>query len=507
MSSSMQEMKQAHISDNHYLAVRREFVLKVDGNRPILYSLDYINTQIYFLTPLEGIALSLLDGNRPFSEIKRIFSAFFPQEDTVSLTSILLEVDQRVRHSPSQTGIGEDGLIEFSDMPLKEAQAFDSREFVINRADYMTRSNDVKTSMRLDTPINIYTVFTYRCFTDCIYCYADRKKVSEMPLTRWREIIQEMAELGIMMSSPDNGDVFARKDGIDFFECLLEHNMHFLLTTKAYVSREYVKRLVDAGFTRKVRGVIQRQVQLSFDAAEEEVAKRILNIPRPMIEKKLETLENFLAFGIMPKVKAVITGLNYDQPEHIVKLFYPRGARVFHFVRYHRSFHKHTDELFVDSKCIPELRRQFDEIRDKYPDIDLVENLTQESDISGELTPERIRSIWDNRLGCGGGWYSLGIAADGMAFLCEQMKMDEPFYVGDARSQSIREIWQSQRLLNFIYPEREKFEGTVCSSCGEFEECMWTKGRCYRDAYFSYGSIYEPPPLCPNNSRPGIRLS
>jgi radical SAM protein with 4Fe4S-binding SPASM domain len=123
------------------------------------------------------------------------------------------------------------------------------------------------------------------------------------------------------------------------------------------------------------------------------------------------------------------------------------------------------------------------------------------------LTRERIRDLWDHRLGCGGGWSALGIAPDGNAFLCEQMKMAEPFYVGNAAEQSIAEIWKGERLRRFIYPEREAFVGKVCEHCGEFEKCMWEKGRCYRDAYFSFGSIYEQPPLCPYNPRLGLRAS
>lgn len=500
-------IQQNRISDHQYIAVRREFVLKVDGDRPILYPLDYVNTQIYFLKPLEGFALSLLQGDRPFSEIRRTFDLLFPGSHPDTFSDLISGVDRLVREQPSKTGIGTQGVIELSDKPITEAHKYDPREFVIAPADYKARMGDIKTRYRLDKPINIYTIFTHRCLTNCVYCYAERKSVPEMPITRWRELIQEIADLEIEMCSPDNGDTFARNDGIDLLECLIEHEMHFLLSTKASLSKEYVKRLIDAGFTRKIHGVIQRPVQLSIDAANEDVAKRMLGIPRPRTEKMVETFENFLSFGIMPVVKAVITGLNYDQPKLLVDRYYRRGARIFHFVRYHRSFHRHTDDLFVNEEHIPILKAQFDEIRAQYPDINLKENLTAGESGAGELLPEKRRQLWNNRLGCGGGWYALGIAPNGSAFLCEQMKMDDPFIVGDAQTQSIEEIWNSDRMARFIYPDREQFKGTICQTCSEFEPCIWEKGRCYRDAFFSYGSIYEPPPLCPNNPRPGLRLS
>ena len=497
-------MQELDIKDTHYLGVKHEFILKIDGARPILYSLDYINTQIYYLTPIEGFVLSLLDGRTPFSELNRVYTILFPRADT-TLASLLKAIDQMVRLSPSQTGIGTDGLIEVSDSPIADAQTFDSRQFIISPAAFHARKSNPKISFRLDTPVAVYTVFTHRCLTDCAYCYADRCKMTEMSLDRWREIIREMRSLGMWLGCPDNGDTFARRDGIDLLECLIENDMHFLLSTKAHVSKEHVKRLVDAGFSRKVRGVMQRHVQLSIDAVDNEVSRKILNVKHARVGKTLETFENFLAFGIMPKIKAVITGINYDQPEKIVDLFYPRGARVFHFIQYSRSFHRHRDELFVDARAVSSLRRQFDYIRSRYSDIELVENLTQEP--QGERTPEAARAIWDARLGCGGGWSALGISPNGKAFLCEQMKMAEPFFVGDASYQSIEEIWQGEPMREFIYPERDRFAGTACHACPDFENCIWEKGRCYRNAYFSYGSIYHPPPLCPNNSRPGLRLS
>ncbi len=502
----MINMRTLYIADQQYPAIKREFILKVDGARPILYSLDYINTQIYYLEPIEGFVLSLLDGRRSLSELSDLFKRLFPRCELL-LLELLRGVDTRVRMSPSQTGLGKDGLVDVSDRPLADAQAFDPREFIIDPADFAARKSSPKSSLRLDTPINIYTVFTHRCLTDCVYCYADRCKMTEMSLARWREIIREMRSLGIWLASPDNGDTFARRDGIDLLECLLENEMHFLLSTKAYVSRDYVERLVDSGFTKKVRGVIQRQVQLSVDAVDDDVSRRILNIKRSNVGRNLETVENFLAFGIMPKVKSVITGLNYDQPEKIVDRFYERGARVFHFVRYGRSFHRHTDDLFVNDAAAASLKAQFDKIRSLYDDISVVENLAQVQPNPGKPDPDVARTIWDGRIGCGGGWSALGISPNGKAFLCEQMKMAESFFVGDASYQSIEEIWHGAQLKAFTNPEPEEFVGTACESCPEFETCMWEKGRCYRDAYFSYGTVFHPPPLCPSNYRPGLRLS
>jgi radical SAM protein with 4Fe4S-binding SPASM domain len=153
------------------------------------------------------------------------------------------------------------------------------------------------------------------------------------------------------------------------------------------------------------------------------------------------------------------------------------------------------------------LAGQFESIRAEYPDITLNENLSMAPSFGGKLTPQVKKQIWDQRIGCGGGWHALGIGPDGGAFLCEQMAYEDPFVVGDASTQSLQEIWNGTRMFGFIHPNREQFAGSSCADCDQFENCMWEKGRCYRDAYFSYGTIYTAPPLCPFNDKPGVRLS
>lgn len=491
---------QAILNETDFAAVRGEFVLKVDGSRPILYPLDYSNTNIHYLHPTEGLALSLFDGKQTFSTVRDMYLTLFPDCSDEDLDAILRSIDERVRRNPSTTGIGSSGVFEISADPIEDAIVYDPRDFVVSPADHAARLRDPRTRARLDLPINIYTVLTHHCFTRCLYCYAERPRVPEMPIERWEEILDEMVDLGVLMASPDNGDTLARPDGLRFLELLLERDLYFLLSTKAYVSRDDVERLLAAGLTKRVRNRVPRQVQLSIDAVDDGVSRQILGISRSRTRQNQETLENFLHFGVMPIVKGVITGLNVDQILPIVETYYPLGARRFTFVRYARTFHRHRDELYVRKDHLDTIRRQVDAIHERYPDIHLEENLSAGPAPSvDDLSDEERRSVWANRIGCGGGWMALGISADGAAFLCEQMVIREPFVVGDARTQTIREIWQSEKLADFIFPTREQFSGKPCHSCDEFEVCMWLHGRCYRDAYFAYGSVYEPPPMCPSN--------
>jgi MoaA/NifB/PqqE/SkfB family radical SAM enzyme len=77
------------------------------------------------------------------------------------------------------------------------------------------------------------------------------------------------------------------------------------------------------------------------------------------------------------------------------------------------------------------------------------------------------------------------------------MPLQDPFFVGDLTKQSIMDVWNSAAVLDFIYPMRERFAGTACYKCQEFDACVHELGQCFRDAYFAYDTLFSPPPDCP----------
>lgn len=106
------------------------------------------------------------------------------------------------------------------------------------------------------------------------------------------------------------------------------------------------------------------------------------------------------------------------------------------------------------------------------------------------------KDIWTARAGCSGGRTNLGIAPNGRAVLCEQMPLIDPYFVGDLTKQSILEVWNSQELLDFIFPKKENFAETPCHNCTDFDQCIYDIGHCFRDSFFAYKRLHCSPPNC-----------
>jgi len=80
------------------------------------------------------------------------------------------------------------------------------------------------------------------------------------------------------------------------------------------------------------------------------------------------------------------------------------------------------------------------------------------------------------------------------------------FIVGDLMTQSIMEIWNGEPLKKLLYPDREKYLGTLCYNCTDFTRCNEVYGRCFLRSLIAYNTPYAPDPLCRRISNYSIRM-
>ena len=358
--------------------------------------------------------------------------------------------------------------------------------------DYAVDLNNYEFSVRLNKPIRAMVFLTNKCCTNCIYCYAERRKCDEMAREDWAKLIDQFAALRMYVIDMTGGDVFARNDSIDIILDMIRANFVFLISTKCRLERKVAERLADNGFCEPVNGVFRR-FQVSLDAAKPEIAALLTGTSR-YFENAKTTITNLLAAGISPQVKAVLTPLNFDQVEPLVETFLPIGITQFAFSVYGRSGYRHNDEFFLNDDNKKVISTVCDKLVRKYPEIDLTGDAVKFSP-TRQNADERKES-WDKRAGCSGGFSAIGVAPDGKVILCEQIPQRRPFVVGDLRTQSIMEVWNSEGMADFINPNRNLFRGTICYDCEDFEPCH-EKGWCYRDALFAFANPFGPPPNCP----------
>ncbi|HDD69455.1 MAG TPA: hypothetical protein ENG61_03755, partial [Candidatus Korarchaeota archaeon] len=102
--------------------------------------------------------------------------------------------------------------------------------------------------------------------------------------------------------------------------------------------------------------------------------------------------------------------------------------------------------------------------------------------------------------GCGGITLGMIVLPDGKVTICERLGTNPDFIYGDLSKQSIVEAWNSDRIKEILATfDRERFKGSPCYSCKEFDKCVGAGKLCYFRIVAVYGGmkVGVPDPLCP----------
>lgn len=466
--------------ENPILVVSPDWELQRNGSRAILLNRDPHAIDYLVLNPIQTLLVALFDGRRTVSDVgdaaAYLLDTSRPEaEALVQRTIACVNRDGLSRLMPRQDA---------GDRPI---QAYEAQTLI-------SRPGPIEHPNRLEVPIQLNITLTHRCQTQCRYCYAERRTVApadELSVAAWNELLDQAAGLGISRIGLLGGDPLARPDAVEIFQHMAERDLWFFVSTKCYISTETARRLAGMGLGKG-------KVQFSLDAPTSEMADFLAGSPG-FYRRAMASLDNLLAHGIPVRAKAVLTAYNARSAPALIRAWYEKGIRDVQMVDYSRSHFHHHDDLFLDPADSAWVADQVAELRRELPGLDIVYGAQSSNAQRGaESAGESQRwEKWRGRARCSGGSSSLAVAPDGLVFLCEQIPQIPEHFVGDLRRQSIMDVWNSKRLLSYIYPDREQLIGSPCYECDKFEDCHRASGHCFRDALFNYGSRYMPPPKCP----------
>jgi MoaA/NifB/PqqE/SkfB family radical SAM enzyme len=460
------------------------FQVRNDGNNMIIYNMSANSSFIKVLSPIEALILLLCNGNNSIEEIQTIILRSFDTgyKDKRHFIQLLDALLNKL--------INEEKLLIITKPSKKKSES----SFYVNKNSVPDFSNYQYPVTRLLRPLSVVISYTNKCNCSCCYCYAERKQCEERTLEQWRGIFDELQSLEIKKVDIGGGDILARTDAYQILEELTKRGFLFFLSTKSYISQENAQKLFQMHIgTKDASKVPQRPLQISLDSIDEKISTTLIH-SNHHVQESIETVKNLISSGIEPRIKGVLTSYNYDAAEDVVKYFYPLGVREFYFAQYSRSYYRHDDNLFLSHEQKLFIKNTENQIKTTFPDV----FLSIQTDTSDDGFHKSSWSEWKNRtVHCSGGRSKLWIHPNGDVTLCEQIPHSESYVMGNVFTDSIMSIWNSQKLLDFIYPGREKFSGTVCYTCEEFDSCHEKKGVCFRNSLYAYGTIYNAQPECP----------
>lgn len=467
--------------------VNPAYILKQDGNRVFLGQRENVDEYVEKAYELQDIFSFIHPLNAQML-------SFFNGED--DLETAIQKMSEYFSLSPEEAGEIAMKYVEneqtFS-IPYKGKWQYFPKNLVIKKPDKVKRYRTYSLTdfacsgdpdfdtVRLSSPLTILLLPTMQCYTDCIYCYANRKMNASrmMTLDQIKSIIRQAREIGVEEVNLNGGEVLLHEYYKEIVEEVLKNGYNPVISTKVPLSEKVIDTLKSIGMGT---------IQVSLDAVNPEILKKMLRVNTSYIELMSGTLQYLSRQGFRVKIHSIVTSYNssIEEFENLIS-FLSRFECVYRvqispagYSLYKPDFlHYRSSGAFMDS-----LAKYVDSIREKYSNIAFY--------FSGsniKSAPEQKSEKFWERAVCTGNLKSFIILPDGRATICEDLYEHPRFIIGDLTRQSIMEVWNSQRAKDLFYLSKENISAeSACKQCTSFDACRQGKGVCWKEALMAYGS-------------------
>lgn len=362
----------------------------------------------------------------------------------------------------------------------------------INDNTYSFTAEDLNVSGEIDLdtrrikkgPHGILWMWTNRCGTRCLYCYADTfTKNKELSTRRMLELFEEAKQLKVEHTDIIGGEIMLRPDWDQLLTWLVENDMPpGFISTKLPVTPLIADKLKASGF----KGLFQ----VSLDSLDDKSLSTLVGAKPGYARRMKEGLEMLKEIPVRVQVNTVLTSLNIDkrQINDMFTYLNDRGDLEKWELRV-PDVSIYTTDTFMRNRA---KRKQLEELR---------------AYVSEELTPKSSIPIFfnDDALNykyrctspeepcfkegaCGYLSERIFVLPDGKVSTCEQLYWQPQFIIGDLSHQSIEEVWNSEAARKLYEADSSLYrDSSPCRQCKAFEECNKAKRRCVVKVLKAYG--------------------
>ncbi len=322
----------------------------------------------------------------------------------------------------------------------------------------MTDSYDQKMQQAISHLVPVYThlELTYRCNQRCIHCYAtvNQSKQKELTTNEYKNIFDQLADLGTLFLAMTGGEIFMRKDFFDIAEYAKKKSFALrLFTNGTSITKAIAKQVIELNPLR---------IEISLYGMSSKIHDKITKIPGSFVR----TMDGILLLSKMGQnltIKVPVMQQNISEV-HLVKTFAEENGM----------------EFISNPTIVPRGDGSIDNLQYRLTNEQL------------NYYFSNINSDWYfkqpalNRTLCGAGKGIMAISPYGEVFPCVQI----PIQVGDLRKQSLREIWfHSPELKQIRSLTLSNIKG--CSNCADIKYCNPCPGLALTEDADIYGPSSE----------------
>lgn len=163
-------------------------------------------------------------------------------------------------------------------------------------------------------PLAVLAELTHRCPLQCPYCSnpleLDRAN-AELTTDEWKDVLGELAEIGVLQIHFSGGEPTARKDIVELVRHATDVGLYSnLITSAVSLTKDKLRALADAGLCH---------IQISFQGVEPDVADRVAGM-KGAHAKKCEVARWARELDLPLTVNAVMHRQNLHQLAEIIQM-------------------------------------------------------------------------------------------------------------------------------------------------------------------------------------------
>ncbi len=481
-----------------------KYVLKKDEGCVLLLSkkgladeTDFEESVNAVIHPFHAMVLSMINGDDYDVTLNKIAKNLnIPLDKTKKFIDSLIENDRQtgIKYNDTTLAFPKNSIIKSN---FKRNPSYSISEFEYNYLDLQIK--------RHKTPSTLTLMINNKCSTNCIYCYADKRRPVDckIPFNRIKELLVEAKELGVISFDLIGGEIFLYKEWKKLLCAFYENGFEPFLSTKYPLTEDDVKFLKSIGLPF---------IQISLDTMLSEHLAAILKVNNEYKHRIIRTFEYLNKYDIKVVVHTIVTNIN-DSCNDMLSIF--NFLNRYSNIRYWLpeiagpSIYTGDDDfdLFKARRLnIIELQKLIDKygVSSNYKIINGFNKLEEFEETSSGNFKYRLESFINRGL-CSGNFSHMYILPTGDVTICEELYWHPKFIIGNVLKQGLYDIWTSEKALKlYNISQNDIKDDSTCAFCEYFEECRVTKQICYRDVIKAYGKDkwYYPDPNCPKAPQP-----
>jgi SynChlorMet cassette radical SAM/SPASM protein ScmF len=342
---------------------------------------------------------------------------------------------------------------------------------------------------------SIYFYLTEGCNLRCRHCWInppfEKEAVLQFPyvgLDLFKNIIDQGTGLGVGIVKLTGGEPLMHPEIDKLIDHIIEKGLKLNIETNGV--------LLTPELARKIRTSKGSFVSVSLDSPESDMHEWVRGVPG-CYDSALRGVWHLIDAGFKPQIIMSVMRRNAHQVEELVRLAESLGAGSVKFnlvtpTARGEKMHKQNETLEIEE--LVKLGRFIDENLAKRTSIKLLYSSPPAFKAVSRLKQRRSIS------GCGI-FNTLGVLGTGKYALCGIGESVPELVFGDARTDSLADVWNKNEVLNEIRQGLPlKLKG-ICRDCVLKKGCL---GSCIANNYYAYRDLFAPHQFCEKAYKEGL---